>query len=305
MIFKGMDQRRVLANLRVVAMLLNKRLIGLDTDRNASTDQQFSTSRKEALESDPVDRSFRTHFLSRIEEGQALSQSEQAQLAKIDRKTPISKVPKEWQMPFAIARGCAIIEKVKCLLDEDINTEKEFYSRYQIGIYERGVGVFEVQTSVNAKYPVIYENDIDIKAGRIIAISNRRDLDAKKKGNGKPLPNSEILYNQLLAVLRDQRIDLSRFNLTQVKRSKIVNRETCDTLNLCIKNVGKSLSVHKHLFQFGKGSEEYYAILGTPNAYGILYLLKQHPGVFGKKEITCIEVEKYVSGTPNIIFHIN
>jgi hypothetical protein len=48
----------------------------------------------------------------------------------------------------------------------------------------------------------------------------------------------------------------------------------------------------------------YYVLLGTPNVYGILYLLKQHPSLFGKKEITSIEVFKEDYQLPDIILHI-
>jgi hypothetical protein len=284
----------------------SKQLIGLGTDRNTSTkptDQQFCISKKEALESDPIERFFQTHFLSRIE-GQDLSQLEQAQLAKIDRKTPISEVPEKWRMAFAVAKGRAIIEKVNCLMDGDINTKKDFDDRYKNKIEEIKKGVFEVATSVKTKEFMDYLNHIDIKKGRIIAFGNFRNLDAKE-GNGKPLPNSEIFYNQLLLVLRHQQIDPSTFNLTQVIRENISNEETSNTLNCSIETYSDVPSASKRIYQFGKGSDEYYAILGTPNAYGILYLLKQHPSVFGKKEITRIEVKKHRDyDRPNVILHI-
>jgi hypothetical protein len=82
---------------------------------------------KEAFESYLTDQSFRSHFLSLVKE-QDLSQSDQAQLAKINRKTPISEVPKKGQMAFAVAKGLAIIEKINYLPDGDINSEKNFNS---------------------------------------------------------------------------------------------------------------------------------------------------------------------------------
>ena len=256
---------------------------------------------KEAFESYLTDQSFRSHFLSLVKE-QDLSQSDQAQLAKIDRKTPISKVPEQWRMAFAVARGHAITEKVNYLPDGDANTKNKFNSRYEnkIGESEEKEEI-TVATWVKNQRFSRYINYIDTKNGIIRANHNFKDYDAKD-GGGKPLPNSEILYNQLLAVLQDQQIDTFRFNLTQVIREKIDNSETQDTLNCCIEGKEPSAS---NLYEFAKGSEGYYAILGTPNAYGTLYLLKQHPSVFGKKEITCIEVKKHVEyGKPNLILHI-
>ncbi len=44
-------------------------------------------------------------------------------------------------------------------------------------------------------------------------------------------------------------------------------------------------------------------MLGTPNVYGILYLLKQHQDTFDKREITSIEVD--YNKRINITLHIN
>ena len=179
-------------------------------------------------------------------------------------------------MAFAVARGRAIIEKVNCLIDGDINTKKEFNDRYKNEIGEIKKGVFEVATSVKTKEFMDYLNHIDIKKGIIMAFGNFRDLDAKE-GNGKPLPNSEIFYHQLLAVLRDQRIDSFRFNLTQVIRRMITNKETHDTLDLCIKDLRKEQSANKRIYRFKNGYDGYYSILGTPNAYGTLVFIKITP----------------------------
>ncbi len=254
-----------------------------------------------------TNRSFRVYFYSLIKE-QDLSLSEQAPLAKIDRKTPISEVPEKWRMAFAVARGRAIVEKVNCLPDRDINTENKFNSRYESKIhgYDFAKGDFEVSTWVKTqRFPRCrYINYVDTKNGIIIAKYNFRDDDASD-GSGKPLPNSEILYNQLLLALSHQSIASSEFNLTRVIRENIANKETCNTLDCCIKNLGKEQSASKGIYKFKRGSEGYYAILGTPNAYSTLYLLKQHSSVFGEKEITDIEVGKHVSGRPKMILHIN
>ena len=83
----------------------------------------------------------------------------------------------------------------------------------------------------------------------------------------------------------------------------ITNKETHDTLDLCIKDLREEQSANKRIYQFKNGNDGYYAILGTPNAYGTLYLLKQHPSVFGKKEITRIDVDMS-DDKPNMILHI-
>ena len=173
---------------------------------------------------------------------------------------------------------------------------------------QKDLSMNEIDETISTIYfnTACYINYIDIKDGKIRAKSNFRDSNSDAKtGSGNPLPNSEILYNQLLLVLRHQQIDPSTFNLTQVIRENISNEETRNTLNCCTKTYSDVPSANKRIYQFVKGSEEYYAILGTPNAYGILYLLKQHPSVFGKKEITRIEVKKHRDyNKPNIILHV-
>lgn len=285
---------------------------------NGRTDQLANTSTKQASESDSIDRSFRTHFLSKIaEQAQmscfplnclfgskelALSQPEEAELAKINRKTPISDIPEKWRMAFAIARGRAILEKVDLVPDKEINTEDQFNSRYKSKIEtpkKDGKSKIEILTThkVLKDFSIyFYKNSIDTTNGIITAEYNYRDRDAKR--SGEPLSNSEILYNQLLVVLRDQQIDPSTFNLTRVIRKNIYTTETYNTL-CCLRNHNMpSVS-----YSFSKGKDGYYAILGTPNVYGTLFLLKQHPCLFGKKEITSIKVVQKLFSV-DIILHI-
>src|SRR5271157_4362490 len=117
---------------------------------------------KEAFESYLIDRFFQIHFLSLIKE-QDLSLSERAPLAKIDRKTPISEVPEKWRMAFAAARGHAIVEKVNCLPDRDINTENKFNSRYESKIHgdKFAKGDFEVSTWIKTQRFARYINYVD------------------------------------------------------------------------------------------------------------------------------------------------
>jgi len=261
-------------------------------------------SETEALESYLIKHSFRTHFLSKIAE-QALSQSEQTQLASINRHTPVSQVPEKWQKAFTIARGHAVLEKVNNLPNKDINTNKAFNHRYDNIIYkieEDNISEFRAHTRIKQEEDNLYINYINIDNGTITACINWRDKDGRY--DGKPLPNSEILYHQLLSVLKDRWIDPSNFNLTRVIRGTIINEETCNTLDCSITLPRNVQSTRNFTYQFARGSDEYYAILGTPNAYSTLFLLKQHPSIFAEREITSIEVEMSHSCNPNITLHI-
>ena len=116
------------------------------------------------------------------------------------------------------------------------------------------------------------------------------------------MPNSEILHNQLFLVLKEQKIDPPCFPLQRVIQEAVTNQETRDTLRLFAPQFGDH-SEEESMRRFEKGSNEYYSMLGTPNVYGILYLIKQHQDIFGKREITSIEVD--YNKSINITLHIN
>jgi hypothetical protein len=252
---------------------------------------------------------FKAQFISEIEK-QGISLLEQEELTKIDRHTSVLQVPKPLQRAFVIARGKTTVEKVSNLSDKDVDTSKEFsqYKSKIIGFYEESG--FVVKTKNRGSKSFTYRNSINLEKYVITAKRNFRIHD-RKKGYSEPLHNSEILYNQLLMVLKEQKIDPPYFNLKRVIRDKVINEETEATFMLCAPPLGQdhSQSQEKVTYQFKKGSDEYHAMLGTPNVYGVLYLLKQHQGTFGKREITSIEVEPFYDrkgGNPayDIIIHI-
>jgi hypothetical protein len=287
--------------------------------------EQYLKSEDFKFESYLINQSFQTQFLSRIKD-QAISQPEQVQLAEINRRTPVSAVPEKWQKAFIIARGYAVSEKVSNLPKKDIYTYKTFNDQYKNRIEEitekdknsnlpkkdiieeieekDSKGKFKVTTWwFKEKTQSAHINYIDIDNGVITADNNFRNHDTRD--GCKTLPNSEIFYHQLLLVLKQQHIDPSNFHLTQVIRKGIDNKETRHTLDCCITPLKSAQSTNNTTYRFAKGSDEYYAILGTPNAYSTLFLLKQHPSTFGNREITSIEVEMPQSGSqPDIILHI-
>jgi hypothetical protein len=183
--------------------------------------------------------------------------------------------------------------------------DKAFNHRYDNRIdkaEENNISEFIACARKKQKKDDLYINSINVDNGTITACENWKNVDGSF--GGKPLPNSEILYHQLLSVLKDRKIDPSNFNLTRVIRKTIVNKETCNTLDCFITLPRNVQSTRNFTYQFAKGSDEYYAILGTPNVYSTLFLLKQHPSTFGKREITSIEVKMLPSCSPNITLHI-
>ncbi len=259
---------------------------------------------------DPANQAFQAYFISRIAD-QAISQSEQDKLAKIDRHIPISEVPRELQEAFIIARGRAIQDKVNNIPNIDIDTRVAFNHRYRTEVKESTKDnkvKIEIYSYISEKFKSLYKNYIDIDNGVITAASNQRKRDKlydKQLYSGKVLPNSEILYNQLLSVLEYQKVNLSDFDLRQVVRENIWNKETWNTLDCCIENFKKDQSINITSYQFSRGSDGYDAILGTPNAYGILFLIRQHPSAFGNRYISSIEAKMPPDEHPDLIFHIS
>ena len=99
----------------------------------------------------------------------------------------------------------------------------------------------------------------------------------------KPLHNSEILWNQYHAVAGER-------PLTSMTISLVTNDQTCETLAHVVKR--------KESKTFQKGSDAYYAFLGTPNGQSVVYLLAAHQP---DREITHITVKS----SPSLSFHID
>lgn len=250
---------------------------------------------------------FKAQFTSEMRK-LPISLPEQKQLAEISRHTPVSNVPKELQEAFVIARGKTIAEKVNGISEEYIGSNEVFNNRYYNKVKNKfnkdtkkyKEGEFLIKTYKKGKRYNLYTNSIDINNYEIKAMHNFRDQDVKYGGNA--LPNSEILHNQWLLLAREQQIDPPRFPLQRVIREAVTNQETKDTSRLFAPQFSDH-SQEESTHRFEKGSDEYYAMLGTPNVYGIFYLLKQHQDTFGKREITSIEVD--YNKSINITLHIN
>jgi hypothetical protein len=142
-----------------------------------------------------------------------------------------------------------------------------------------------VQTKVktaDSNY-AIYKNYFNVKEGVILGAVNYKDLDELSEGGGLPdvLPNSEIFWNQCRLAASIKGGFSSDFNLKKIVGYRVGNEQT-KNVALLYGEVGKAKI-------FYKGSDEYYAFLGTPAVNGKVFLLDQHKDVFGNKEIKAIE----------------
>jgi hypothetical protein len=153
-----------------------------------------------------------------------------------------------------------------------------------------------------------YTNYYNIKEGIVLGYSNHKNLDilrGKNLGGSankyKALPNSEIFWHQYKQAAEHVGRSPSDLHITKIVGYAIVNDKT--------KEVVKAYVEANDSRKFSKGSDGYYALLGTPAANGKAYFLEQHKNTFGNKEITAIEAKRGNSsgldGIDYFVYHID
>lgn len=150
---------------------------------------------------------------------------------------------------------------------------------------------------------VPYSNVLDFKDNSISANHNyagrdmARNQDVKMKDDGdyqkRGLPNSEILWQQYKHAAKSQfwffkesRAKRLMKGLSTIKRRQVQNTATQMTLLFALPDNKINLE-ERHAWQ--AGSEEFRAILGTPNCSGAAFLLTDHVDELDGKSITEIE----------------
>ncbi|KAL8715212.1 MAG: hypothetical protein Q9220_001170 [cf. Caloplaca sp. 1 TL-2023] len=143
-------------------------------------------------------------------------------------------------------------------------------------------------TGVESEY-VAYKNIINARDGVLIALVNYRSED-----EANTLPWSEIMYQawQESKSYDEQRNAQSGTlsTLQHVVRSSVSNEQTQTILKLMYANSGyPAISTGDTTWR--KWTEEatpnwFFALLGTDNCKGVLFLLTQHAVEAGKKEVT-------------------
>ncbi|KAL8702312.1 MAG: hypothetical protein Q9201_004482 [Fulgogasparrea decipioides] len=143
-----------------------------------------------------------------------------------------------------------------------------------------------------------YTNVFDTYQGIIIADANFRFMDDHKK-----LQWSELMYHiwQLAREEADHQHQLDPTyppgkpisNLKHVIQHIVVNADAQDILELAYKRSGYSINVGDRTWKLWTEYDLntrywFYALLGTENVKGTLWLLNDHSGEIGKKEITKI-----------------
>jgi hypothetical protein len=126
---------------------------------------------------------------------------------------------------------------------------------------------------------------IDLDNGKIIGYRN----EAKST---QTWHLSDIIYNQLLFILKKAKKDISQFDLKSWYGFNITNKNT--------KSMAEYTLGYKNRKTFKASSKEFKDIAVTDTAQSKFYLLAQYPKAFKGKKVTSITVERYADGQIDI-----
>lgn len=135
--------------------------------------------------------------------------------------------------------------------------------------------------------PAAYDNSFDTKRGLIVAHWNYNIADHQRR-----LPWSEIIY-QTWKFAQQMTDGGSISNLRAVIRHQAANPGTLTTLRILFKNRKLRPNAGDGTWYEWNETEHdvfFFALVGTDNVKGILWLLNDHSAEIGKKEVTRVWV---------------
>lgn len=106
-------------------------------------------------------------------------------------------------------------------------------------------------------------------------------IHAESYTKGPSILNSEVIYRQCQQVANEMR--LNKFKITKIIDKNVQNEETIQSM---------SPFLTKDKTKFKRGEEEFLAAIGTPACNGKYFLTKQHPEIFGNRELSSITFNK-------------
>lgn len=96
---------------------------------------------------------------------------------------------------------------------------------------------------------------------------------------------SDIFYNQYRLFIDEYTNDVRMTDLEAIWRMNIINPDTQNVIKACIPH-----GTNEPCYEFRDNTRQFFALLGTPNATGIVRMLREYPGAFGRKTIDTIRV---------------
>lgn len=134
-----------------------------------------------------------------------------------------------------------------------------------------------------------YDNRIDLDTGTIVADNNKATEDPARKA-GLGLPNSEVLWSQYREVaarkLPAERVGPSMAGISRMIRANVANETSQQVVFMAYPDGETWIGGVER--QWEPGSEEYSAILGTPNAMPAAFMLVDHFDELGGKTLGTI-----------------
>ena len=183
-----------------------------------------------------------------------------------------------------------------------VTTPKKTASKNQRELHSVGLGADGEK--VNANKDVPYLNMADFQDNSITAAHNYAERDLAREADKankdvvgyekRGLANSEILWQQYRVAAekqfvfnkKERALDLMK-GLNKIKRRQVQNDETRGTILFALPDGFDDFS-KPHQWQ--AGSEEFLALLGTPNCSGAVFMLSDHFDQLDKKSIASIDL---------------
>jgi len=204
---------------------------------------------------------------------------------KVGEKILGRKKAIDFAIAFAVARGKAVIEKIRKAPHYD--TTQAFQNRYsdpEVGKPDKD-GYYMVYTKVKGSEKTSYTHRINPSKGIVQVLGEGIDKNHDKSiylAGTKVLAYSDIFYHTYNAVVL--KASKSGENCSwpkEIFHGNITNQETAQTSSLFTKGSSSS---------FKNGSDEYYAMIGVANCYGMSYFLEQYKHYIGNQEIAEIKI---------------
>jgi len=153
-----------------------------------------------------------------------------------------------------------------------------------------------------------YDNLYDPQSGLFTAANNFKNLDTDEE-LPEPMPNSEVIWHQFRTALKTEALNSSyptlalgrrtfgpgqrksshdkvstEGKLRSIRRDKVINKVTRDTIFWCDQGL-EVMENRSEPVTVTPGSDDFSALLGTPNGNSAAWLLIQHGHEMGASDI--------------------
>ena len=168
-----------------------------------------------------------------------------------------------------------------------------FQAEYETAVKDKTKGVYEVTSKARMSAAGVefhYKNEFDIKTKKVTAKQNHKfdaDFDPPRLLDETPncMSNSEIIWCQHRLAAAAYRAslgaglvagsdkDIKLLKVKELVRNNVTNKDTLEVVEVAYPD-NKTWKTHKQTWK--PPSDEFHAVLGTPNAQAAGYMLADH-----------------------------